>query len=190
MTSYYSGSINSEVQQQLSAGEQMLWSGQPKSGIQLRTSDIFLIPFSLFWAGFAVFWESSVIGIGAPFFFMLWGIPFILMGLYITVGRFFLDAALRAKTWYAVTNERILIVSGLINQTIRSYPLRSMPEMTLRLRRDQSGTITFGAEAPSRSMYRGFVWPGMDQRLAPAFDLLPDAQSVYDLIRRAQRAAV
>jgi Bacterial PH domain len=176
-----------ELERELSANERLLWSGQPKQGLQLRSSDAFLIPFSLLWGGFAIFWEGGVLSSGAPFFFILWGIPFVAMGVYITIGRFFVDAATRAKTWYAVTNERILIISGLFTRTVKSLPLRTLPEITFEQRNDESGTITFGQSYPFASWYRGISWPGMDQRLAPAFDLVPNARTVYEIIRQAHR---
>src|SRR5215213_1278885 len=187
MVSY--STSTTELERELGVGEQLLWSGQPKRGLHLRATDTFLIPFSLLWAGFAVFWESGVVRGGAPFFFILWGIPFVCVGVYITVGRFFVDAALRAKTWYGVTNERILIIGGLFNRTVKSLPLRSLPEIALEQRQNGSGTITFGSSMPFASWYRGFAWPGMDQRMAPAFDLIADAKAVYEIIRQAQRTA-
>jgi hypothetical protein len=118
---------------------------------------------------------------------MLWGIHFLVVGAYIKVGRFFVDAAIRARTWYAVSNERILIIGGLLNRTVKTLPLRSLPELSLEERRDGSGMITFGATFPFTSWYRGFAWPGMEQRLPPAFDLIADAKAVYEIIRQAQR---
>ena len=85
-------SPTSGIERELSAGERLLWSGQPRRGVRLRSSDAFTIPFSLLWCGFAIFWEASVVTKGAPFSFMLWGIPFVVVGFYIVFGRFFVDA--------------------------------------------------------------------------------------------------
>jgi hypothetical protein len=174
---------------ELGPNETLLWSGRPHQGLLLRGSDALLIPFSLLWGGFALFWEVGVISSGAPFFFILWGIPFVLVGLYITIGRFFLDAALRAKTFYGVTNERAIIIFGLFSPTIKSLSLRTTSDIALEQYRDGSGTITFGSSMPFAGLYRGMPWPGMDRRLAPEFERIPDARSVYQTLRQAQQNA-
>ena len=180
-------STNPDLECELGAGEVLLWNGQPKQGLLLRPADALLIPFSLLWGGFALFWEMSVLSGGAPFFFALWGIPFVLIGVYITIGRFFVDAYIRSKTSYGVTNERVLIIAGLFSRTIKTLPLQTLGELVLEQHRDGSGTISFGSGIPFASWYRGFAWPGMDQRLPPAFERIPEAQHIYNLIRRAQR---
>jgi Bacterial PH domain len=177
------------LESHLGPGERLLWSGRPRQGIILRLSDAYVIPFSILWAGFAVFWESSVIMSGAPLLFTLWGIPFVLMGAYITVGRFLLDMRTRAKTFYGVTNVRILIVSGAFTPTIKSLNLRTLADISLEQRGNGIGTITFGRGAPFGSLARGIWWPGMDAQLAPAFDQIANAQHVYTLIQSAQQQA-
>jgi hypothetical protein len=93
-------SLESALAPYLDLDERLLSSGQPRHGIRLRAQDALLIPFSLLWGGFAVFWEMSVIVSGAPFFFMLWGIPFVLVGCYIVFGRFLVE---RIKDTHART---------------------------------------------------------------------------------------
>jgi hypothetical protein len=97
------------------------------------------------WGGFAFIWEWSVFNSKAPFFFLLWGIPFVLVGVYLIVGRFFVDAWQRDKTYYGVTNERIIIVSGHLNRKVKTLDLGALSDLSLTERSDRSGTITFGA---------------------------------------------
>ena len=65
-----------KLQTELSSGESLLWTGRPKQGLLLRGSDVIMIPFSLVWGGFAIFWEYTAYTSEAPFFFpfIWWGI--------------------------------------------------------------------------------------------------------------------
>jgi hypothetical protein len=180
--------IADKFRDELNPGERIIWSGQPQQGLMLRLADIFLIPFSLLWGGFAVSWEFGVIAGGAPFFFMLWGIPFVLVGLYITIGRFFVDSAQRNKTYYALTNERAIIRSGFFNQNMKSLDLKKLPEINLSTKSNGKGTITFGASHPMAWMYGGSGFPNMGRyHIAPSFEMIDDAKTVYQHIKRLQR---
>jgi hypothetical protein len=176
---------------ELDPGERIIWSGQPQQGFLLRPSDALIIPFSLMWGGFAIVWESMAIFGGAPFFFMLWGIPFVIIGLYMIFGRFFVDIAQRRKTFYALTDERIIIISGLFNQNTKVLNLKSLSELNISTRSDGRGTVTFGASHPMSWMYSGSGFPNMGRyHIAPSFDMIHDAKTVYQHIKRLQRERV
>ncbi len=184
--------FSTSIEHELDGNERLLWKGRPRSGIRLRSSDAYLIPFSLVWAGFAIVWEFAAIikipkGNPATWIFPLAGVPFVLFGLYIAFGRFFLDAKLRDKTEYALTSRRAIIVSGLFSRKVRSIELRSTSEITITERRDGSGSITFGA-VPVYGwwMQRDLWFPGMSS--IAAFEMIEDVRGVYRLIEQARTA--
>jgi len=71
--------MNELFQEDLLKDEKILWTGQPETTVLFSGADVFLVPFSLLWGGFAIFWELSVLfmkgksGEGAPIFFALFG---------------------------------------------------------------------------------------------------------------------
>jgi hypothetical protein len=96
-------------------GESLLWTGQPCQTVIFHPSDWYAIPFSFMWGGFAIFWEYMVTGgfglHGAPSFFAVWGIPFILIGQYMIWGRFLYTAWRKSVTFYGLTNQRVLVLN-------------------------------------------------------------------------------
>ncbi len=152
----------------------------------LRPADALLIPFSLFWCGFSVFWEFGASRSRGSFFFTLWGIPFILVGLYMVVGRFFTDARERQNTVYAVTTERVMILGGFFKRSVRSFSLRSLPEISLSEGPDGRGTITLGPPSP---WFASGGWPGARQQGTPALEGVDNARSLYEILRQAQKTA-
>lgn len=118
------------------------------------------------------------------------GIPFVAIGLYIVAGRFFVNAKQRERTFYALTNERILIISGLLNRKIKSINLRTLSDLSLSEGNGTEGTISFGDSSPFASLTAGFSsWPDMGQLIGPTFELIPNAKTVFETIRNAQRTA-
>lgn len=183
--------LPAELAREMLPGEKVVWSGRPVAGIRLRTSDALLIPFTLLWGGFAVFWEATVLSTGAPLFFALWGVPFVLAGVYITVGRFVFDAWQRSRTSYAVTDERVVIRTGGFRPEVVSLRLAYLPGLTFREGRGGLGTISFGGGSPLAGLMGGMAgWPGADRYLGPRFDLVQNVRSVYDAIQEAQREAM
>jgi hypothetical protein len=156
----------------------------------LNGRDTFLIPFSLIWGGFAIFWNAMVWlapfdaksgGGGSPiWFFKLWGLPFLVLGLYLIAGRFFHDAHIRRKLFYAVTEQRVLVLRG---SKITSLDIRRLPRLELSEHRDGTGTIAFEASNNMWGGPRGFSWwlPALGS--ATQFFRIQDPRKVYELIR-------
>jgi len=177
---------HSVIQPELSQKEQLLWAGQPQRGIALRPSDIIMIPISLTWGGFAIFWGATVVSSDGPIIMKLCGLPFLLAGVYLIAGRFLLDAWQRSKTHYGVTSERIIIISDYFGRKIRSVNLRTLVDFTIKQKSDRGGTITF-EEAATTRWDNGGMWGVRRRRsLPPRFDMIPEARRVYQLIQEAQ----
>jgi hypothetical protein len=176
-----------EITKELERDERVLWTGMPKQGLMLRGSDAFMIPFSLMWGGFAITWEVLAIMSGAPFFFALFGIPFVVIGIYILFGRFFVDARRRAHTFYGLTDQRVIIVSGIWSRSVKSLNLRMLTDVSLVEKADHKGTITFGSDPPMASIYRSMPMPGQVVHPAPCFEMIENAKEVYRQIRDAQK---
>jgi hypothetical protein len=176
-----------ELKPILGDSEILLWSGRPKKGLVFRSSDIIVIPFSILWCGFAIFWEVSVAGSNGPVLFVLWGIPFVLIGLYLTIGRFYFDARKRGSTLYGISKERIIIKSGWWKPEIKSLNIRTLSDVTLNQRPDGSGTITLGPTLYWHGMMSGTASPGM--KMPPCLELIPNAKEVFNLIMKNQMNA-
>jgi len=185
--------MDNAFQDRLLPDERLVWSGKPKSGLMLTPRDGFLIPFSLMWGGFAIFWEWSVLsstrGKGPPGFFVIWGIPFVLIGLYLIFGRFFVDAWARSRTAYGVTNRRILILRDGPFGKFTAMEIDRLPELSLHERAGGGGTVRF---ATSDSIFgrcnRFSGWsPAFDP--TPQFLGIPDARAVFDQIQKLSRTS-
>ena len=167
-------------------GEKLLWDGRPVVLDFCLRGSLLFVPFSLLWCGFAIFWEASVLNEHADTFFALWGVPFVLLGLYMVAGRFVVAYVEARHTFYAVTDQRVLIVGGVLGRRVTSLSLTDLGPVRLEQGRSGTGTITFGGGAPL-----GFRFPaGRPVAGAtagpPALVAIPGAASVYGLLDRAR----
>ena len=187
--------FSEQVRSYLFAGERILWSGKPKQGLALSARDAFLIPFSLMWGGFAIFWNVSVwtfpkSGNGPDLFFKLWGLPFLIIGIYLIFGRFLHDAALRKRLVYAVTDQRIVVARSSNSAKFRSLDIGRLPRLDLSEHSDGTGTIEFESNPIfTSSGMNGFgLWvPSLSSVVQ--FFRVENPRHVYEIIRNQSRAA-
>ncbi len=136
------------LERQLQPDEWVAWAGGPDPAKRANRADAFLIPFSVMWGGFAIFWESAAIASGDPFF-ILWGLAFVVIGLYFMVGRFFYKANRRRRTVYAVTNRRVMsVVEKRDGVSVEARYLHSLPSVSTNTNAHGYGSIEFDNSGP------------------------------------------
>lgn len=170
----------------LESGESIIWTGRPRQGIIFRASDTWLVPFSLIWCGFAIFWAYSAMVSNSPLFFKLIGISFVLMGVNFVVGRFLLDAKKRTSIYYGITNRRILIVFAGRTKHFKSLNLQTLTDISFLESANGRGTITFGSIDRWEEMQE-LQWAGFSNRLMPRFEQIENVKDVYTKIFEAQK---
>ncbi len=192
---------DTRLERELAPGEQVLWSEKPDSRRWFYPEDLVLVPFSLLWGGFAIFWEASALTASPPHedgaalvVSALWGIPFVALGLYLMVGRLFARRWIRRGSLYALTDRRVVSFSPSLTGEgrVKMIWLRSSPPLEKRPGRDGRGTLCVGELASGqRWLGAGGGWPraGAARTSAIVFSDISDAAAVYSRIARQIAAA-
>ena len=97
------------------------------------------------------------------------------------------SARQRAVTVYAVSSERVIIVSGVFARRVKSLGIDTLTDVSLTERGNGGGTITFGPVPPYYGWYGGAGGPEFGRQAVPCFELATDARQVYEIIRGARR---
>lgn len=171
----------------LFSGEQVLWTGRPRTGWKFKKSDLPIVGFAIIWCGFLAFWYSMVYLMDAPVLFLLFGIPFVLVGIYLLLGRFYIDARRRNHTFYIITDQRIMIRTGIYTMEIESIHFKKMGEPKLVVESNLTGTIHLG-KRPDNYYETTFPWDKIKDQLLPwRIEMIDDPMEVYNLIVSLQR---
>lgn len=130
--------------------EHILWRAKPQKGNLLSSGDYYMIPFSVLWFGFVVYWMYGVIKSDAPIFFPVFGGAFAVVGMYIVFGRFIWAAWSRKHTYYVITNKKIIRRRfSKVDVLLAS----NMPPVYAEYYKDGNGTILF--KSPNEYFRRG-----------------------------------
>lgn len=175
-SSPYDDSTPPRIAAELGPYERVLWAGSPDRSRLLAARDLFLIPFSLFWAGAITVWESEAVKSG-DLGLVLFGTLHVLFGLYLLVGRFVVRDWRKKNTRYVLTNMRAFILTTLFRTTVRSTFLSGKQRMTSQERRDGSGTLRFG-DTPPMSRMETFSLLEIGTRPGFAFSDIPSVNDV------------
>lgn len=170
------------VRPYLAPGETILWRGKPQGGHLFSGQDVFFIPFSILWCGFAIFWTVTAF-MHTPFPFALFGIPFVCVGLYITVGRFFHRAHMNKNTAYVITDQKIIRRRG---KKIDMLDAKTMPAVHITAHDDGTGTLRFGEAMYYHNGRRGYNNLGPYDGIF-CLENIPDVARVQQIIHSIAR---
>lgn len=173
-----------ETDSAFEADEHCVWTGVPRQGIFLRSTDKFQIPVTLLIAGPMLIFSLGLFGQGDFFIAGLLAA----IALYLLVGRFCVDARIRARTVYQVTNKRIIARSGFIFTNVMTLPVRDISEsdLSLQLHPDGTGSISFLGAPRSAESSLAMRWPrGVDNGII--LDHVSHPEHVRGLIRHAMK---
>ena len=193
-------------------GETLLWSGQPQQGFLLRRSDLIWVPISLAAGGLSVavegwlvwtLWQvlqlgdhSSMglfilVGLGV---LALVGLVLVLLAAFLVLGRFWFDSLRRQKTFYALTDRRVMICSTIIKKRIRSVALDPKIKVILAPHANRSGSIYLNSDVYAWWLLMGPpwwlpLWPDVEAYQPPFVERIAQAEEVYKQIKQLTRAA-
>jgi hypothetical protein len=169
-----------------------MWEGRPVRHRLFRATDALLVPFTLVWFAFAIFWESRVTARSAPPPLVVFGAVFVAIGVYLVAGRFVLRAIASRRTRYVVTNRRVASIGGVSGHRVQMAYTSALPPPVIAERADGSGSLAFGAfpglgEAfGTRNGWR--AWGAEPSGALVLWDI-PDVRHVRDLVVGAQAKA-
>ncbi len=142
------------------------WQGSPDVRVHFTRADSFFVPFSIVVLGFALFWTVAVASSSnAPRFAWLFGLVFIVLGLYLVIGRFFVKVAVKRRTRYFLTDRRAIVVDPYGS---REIALKASPEVVTRHGNDSHLDVVFGADVgptsglPGMASIRLYANTGLD----------------------------
>ena len=110
----------------------------------------------------------------------MFGLPFVLVGAYLMVGRFFWDSYTRSKTRYALTTKRGIIAKQAAGRSLKSYPIQA--ETEIEFLPGPEATIYFAKEI--RHGKNG------SYTTQHGFRYVPGGEEVYRLIRAIQQGRI
>ena len=175
-------------------GERLLWAGRPKQGFALRGWDILYLPMSIsmviIGSVLTVYEFQTGNDSGVLLFVTIWTVG----AFYFAFGRFLVDKWKRSNTYYALTNERAIILTNKRSPSVQSVSLTTLKEITATRRADGTGTIEF--DRPSFLSFRGQFdagrgasWPFYNDLITPAFEMIAAPFEVRELTLQARDEA-
>lgn len=181
------------ARRELRRGEKLIWADRPAPSV-LRKRGMVRFLFAIPFTAFACFWiwgasqvaGSSVMGTIFPLF----GLPFLAVGVWM------LSSPLRAarlarRTVYAITDQRLIILSGGRTRSVRSFGPGDITKLERNEHDNGLGDVIFAEEVSwhSRRSRRGIRLGSHRHVEDIGFFGIADAREVEAEVARLRRSA-
>lgn len=176
-----------EVEEELQPGEELIWAGKPNPSLFVRKS----LPIAGIgvWVGaFGALWICGAAGFQIPehFIFMIFpllGTPIIAISLFLLTAPIWLPISAKHYV-YAVTNKRVITITGWRQRTVISYGPEKLEQIERRQNPDGSGDLLFNSSTSEEEKKGRPLLP-------PGFHGIGEVRSVERMVRelleRSQR---
>ncbi len=124
------------------ADEQVLWTGKPDSGNIFAGVDRNKLSAGLLFAGVGSLFAFPPLFLDGDIAFTLFGMFFVIIGLYLSLGKALRNLFLRKDTLYVITNKKIIRFRG---QHIDMLKAEEMPPPDVIFHRNGNATLVFGS---------------------------------------------
>ncbi|MBU7043004.1 MAG: hypothetical protein HXS47_05370 [Theionarchaea archaeon] len=181
--------LHNELEKELLDDEKLLWTGRPYPWSIFNRMDFFIIPFSLIFGG--------IVFIMGFFFFRNEGILKVIgtvlmaIAFYFVIGRFFYKFWKKKRTFYAVTDKRIVLYTHTFMKKTQSIYIDTLPALNKSVGFGKRGTLTFGNRPFYNALYAN---TGLDFLMGfygddvPTFYDIEDVETVYALVNSLRLA--
>jgi hypothetical protein len=165
------------VEAELADDERLIWAGQPRPDLMVRSAACCLVPFGLLFGGLPLVGTIVVFIAGAPVFLLFGAAPFVGLGIFLICSPLWLRRKAR-NTVYALTDRRAIIWdAGWYGAfVVRSYASSGLGRIARRERADGSGDLIFEDYPTRGSTKEGATCQG--------FLCIDHVREVEDLVRR------
>jgi hypothetical protein len=174
-----SAQMGDRVAAELAGDERLLWIGQPRPDLATRPA-LFLVPFGVVFAAFAVVWMVGA-GLMSAGIMTPCGLPFLAIGIALVASPAWLRSRAR-NTLYALTDRRAIIwePGWFGSLTVRNYTAAGLGRMSRTERSDGSGDLVFEEITTINSSSNSTT----TQITRRGFLCIDKVREVEDLVRR------
>jgi hypothetical protein len=180
-------SISQLFQRELLPRERILWTGQPIPYALLNKGDIFLIPFSFIWFGIVLSSFRDMFKASSSMIFPSFLIPalFLIVGFYMSIGRFIYLYLVKKKTYYAITDQRVLVLTNLFGKNLQAVYIKDLQNITKSENSNGNGTIIFGNQNNNSNQNSGLSFFNSYNGVnVPTFSNIKDVKQVYEKVNK------